>query len=322
MMRRSVEEYMVKSAPFLSIDEFNVTSASTPEEVHAYCLKKYGVTPHFIKAVLSQGLPDDLRMKIEWDYDPKYGEWSALMIYIRNKNDKLVAHDYRLIDLDDDVTWPGDIHVDASISGQGIGTLLLFNQMRLINHIGISKMLIRAGNTTGAAVWGRLGFDLEGDKALGYFNRKILGRRLEIMSMCLGKDFVHHAYEACEALERGSVWPLTDLDQDIVEFHKKDNTMAMLHMMREEHVDATIGKVPIQESVLGAEALARFESRDVITVGQVLLVGQQWSGVFDFKSQRQLDRLARNFSTPLEITREETFVQRIQSNSQRGFKLG
>lgn len=313
---------MIESEPFLSTDEFDVTSASSPEEVHAYCLKKYGLTPHFIKAVLSNGLPYDLRMKIEWDYDPKYGEWSDLMIYVYDKNDKLVAHDYRLVDLDDGVTWPGDIHVDASMSGKGIGTLLLFNQMRLVNHIGVSKMLIRAGNTTGAAVWGRLGFDLEGDKALGYFNRKILGRRLEIMNMCLGKDFVHHAYEACEALEQGSVWPLTDLDQDIVEFYEKDNTIDMLRMMREAYVDVTVGKVPVQEAVLGADAFSRFESRDVITLGQVLLIGQQWGGVFDFKSQRQLDRLAQNIGTPLNITQEQACIPQGVSNPLRRLKLG
>ena len=322
MIECDVEEYMTESMPFLPTDEFDVTSASSPEEVHAYCLKKYGLTPHFIKAVLSNGLPYDLRMKIEWDYDPKYGEWSALMIYLRDKEGKLVAYDSRLIDLDDDVTWPGDIHVDASISGQGIGTQLVFNQMRLVNHMGVSKMLIRAGNTTGAAVWGKLGFDLEGDKALGHFNMDVLNKRLEIMDLHLGADFVQHAREACMALEQGTIWPLTDLQQDIIAIYGKENTINMLRMMRNEYVEFVIGSVDARVTVLGEEALARFESRDVITLGQVLLVGQQWGGVFDFSNQRQLDRLAHNIGKPLEIVAEEPFVQRIQSNSQRQFKLG
>lgn len=322
MMKCGVEEYMTESMLFLPTDEFDVTSASSPEEVHAYCLKKYGVTPHFIKAVLSQGLPDDLRMKIEWDYDPKYGEWSALMIYLRDKEGKLVAHDYRLIDLEDNVTWPGDIHVDASLAGQGIGTQLVFNQMRLVNHMGVSRMLIRAGNTTGAAVWGKLGFDLEGDKALGHFNMDVLNKRLEIMDLHLGADFVQHAREECMALEQGTIWPLTDLQQDIIAIYGKENTMNMLRMMRNAYVELVIGSVDARVTVLGEEALARFEGRDVITLGQVLLVGQQWSGVFDFSNQRQLDRLARNIGKPIEIVEDEPFVQRMQSNSQRQFKLG
>lgn len=313
---------MTESMPFLPTDEFDVTSASSPEEVHAYCLKKYGVTPHFIKAVLSQGLPDDLRMKIEWDYDPKYGEWSALMIYLRDKEGKLVAHDYRLIDLDDDVTWPGDIHVNASISGQGIGTQLVFNQMRLVNHIGVSKMLIRAGNTTGAAVWGKLGFDLEGDKALGHFNMDVLNKRLEIMDLHLGADFVQHAREACTALEQGTIWPLTDLQQDIIAIYGKENTMNMLRMMRNAYVELVIGSVDARVTVLGEEALVRFESRDVITLGQVLLVGQQWSGVFDFSNQRQLDRLARSISTPLEVAQDEFSVQQAPPKLHRQVRLG
>ncbi len=313
---------MSRAIPLLPLEKFTVTSVSSPEEVHEFCLEKFGMTPHFMMAVLSKGLPNDLHMGIEWDYDPKYGEWAALTISVRNKKNKLVARDYRLVDEESKKTWPGDLHVDASLSGQGIGTLLAFNQMRLINHMGVPKMLIKAGDVTGAAFWGRLGFDLENEQALLHFNKKILAKRLEIMSGFLGEDFVHHAYEACEALDRGSVWPLTDLDQDIITFYKKDKTMTMLRMMNEEYVDITVGEVTVREAVLSAGALARFENRGVITLGQVLLVGQQWYGVFDFSSQRQLDRLALNVSAPLGITPDESVVQQAPPKLHRRFRLG
>lgn len=253
------------------------------------------ISPLKFRQILTDNLPDDADIKL---VELQTGNEPKLFLDVISKEKGKFTFFFGLNFLTKKVI-NGDMEVDISLRGSGIGSTLFKNCLNLAQILEFNEFAISATRLNGAFTWARLGGYLSRNKNEGLAD--LLLRRLCYLEGILPQPVMEKARMLCRLSNLDDIKNIADLDYNLLDVKNMWDAKGM----PDAAIYSRCNKAEIyieRKKVKLAVDFCRVQDMP-FTLGRYLLAGVSWEGEINLRNAKQMEKI------------EGYYVERIRNGS-------